>query len=120
MARGAISARLSCWKVALLGAVLMAILPLPAAELRIPLDQLGQRKLPDYSAVYEGQIVVVRGVVSMPSVSVTDYNVLAIEAGSGGGLIKVPAKDRSLDPYHPGDEVEITGKVVMQYGLPMV
>ena len=104
----------------MLGVGLMGLLPLPAAELRIPLDQLGQRKLPDYSAVYEGQMVVVRGVVSMPVVSVTDYNVLPIEAGSGGGLIKVPAKDRSLDSYRPGDEVEISGKVVTQYGVPMV
>jgi len=71
---------------------LILLPPLHSAEIRIGLDQLGKRKAPDFSSVYEGKTVVVRGVVSAPAVRFTDYSLLAIEAREGAVSLKWQAR----------------------------
>ena len=102
-------------------AVGFALLPtLNASEVRLTFEQLAARNSPDYSPAHLGENVVVRGVVSLPAVHFADYTLLPLQAGSGAGLVKVAATDPWLDRFHPGDEVEVAGKVAVQYGLPVV
>src|SRR5690242_13066135 len=102
------------------GVGLAAGLLLHGAERRISLEELNSRRLPDYAVRLADETVVVRGVVSAPAFHFSDYNVLAIENDQFGGVIKVPAQDNWLDRFHPGDEIEAAGKIVVQYGMPMV
>ena len=97
----------------------LAYTPL-SAQTRISLAQLGFRTAPDYSAVYTGQKVIVRGVVSAPAFHFTQYSLLAIQDARNGGVLKLPVPDTSLDRFHPGDEIEAMGTVVTQYGMAML
>jgi GAF domain-containing protein/CheY-like chemotaxis protein len=103
-----------------LGVCLILGLPLWSAERRITLQELGSRNISDYSTRLAGESVVVRGVVSAPAYHFTDYNLLAFEDRSHGGCLKVPAAEPWLERFKPGDEIEAAGKVVVQYGMPMV
>src|SRR5438067_2127299 len=120
MAGSAIAAGVVCGRGWMLGLCLAASLPLYSAEHRISLQELGSRNLPGFTARLAGQTVVVRGVVNAAAFHFTDYNLLAIEEGSYGGVLKVPAAERWLDRFRPGDEIEATGTVVFQYGVPML
>src|SRR5579885_146082 len=92
--------------------LLFLLLALPAAaQIRISLDQLNSRKLPDYSPVYQGQRVTVRGEVSAPSFHFPAYTLLAVQDAASGGLLSSLAPDARLDSFHPGDEVEAVGTV---------
>src|SRR5690349_21369322 len=84
-------------------AVAASVLPLGlhGADLRITLEQLGSRRTLDYGAAYNGQSVAIRGVVSAPALRFADYTLLAIDDGSAGGMLKVPAGDPWLDRFHP-------------------
>ena len=120
MAASPVAVRVTRWRGAALGVCLaLANLPL-GAQTRITLSQLGFRKGPDYSATYAGQRVIVRGVVSAPAFHFAEYSTLAIQDGNNGGVLKVALPDSSLDRYHPGDELEAEGTVVMQNGMTMV
>src|SRR5882724_1216193 len=101
------------WRGLALGLCLALGLPLSSADRRISLQELGSRNPADFSARNLGQTVVVRGVVSAPAYHFTDYNLLAIEDRSHGGVLKVPARDKWLDRFRPGEEVEAEGKVVL-------
>jgi GAF domain-containing protein len=90
------------------------------AQTRISLAQLGFRKAPDYAATHAGQKVTVRGVVSAPALHFAEYATLSIQDGHNGGMLKVALPDTSLDRYHPGEELEAQGTVVMQYGMTML
>jgi GAF domain-containing protein len=114
-AKSSLLGRLAVW----LTASLALALPL-TAETRLTLDRVGKRNPADYSAVYQGRAVVVRGVVSAPAIRFTDYTILGIEAGGSGGLLRVSDNETLLNKLQPGDELEVAGKVVTQYGVPMI
>jgi GAF domain-containing protein len=103
----------------LFSAGLTLVLPIPA-EVRLTLDRLGARRPTTYNAIYEGQSVVVKGVVSAPAIHFADYTLLGIEAEGSGGVIKVSGNNQLLNQFSPGQELEVAGKVVIQYGVPMV
>src|SRR4051794_8345448 len=107
MAGTAYAIRIGAPRVLMLGVCLAAAcLPGPAQS-RISLSQLEFRSGPNHSALYAGQRVTVRGVVSMPTFHFMDYSMLAIQDGHAGGVLKVLAGDTSLDGYRPGDELEV-------------
>src|SRR4051794_1448275 len=120
MAGSAVAAGVVRWRGWMLGLCLAFVLPLYSAERRLTLQELGARNPSDFSARFAGQTVVVRGVVNATAFHFTDYNLLSIEDQSYGGVLKVAAGDAWLDSFHPGDEIEAQGKVVLQYGLPML
>src|SRR5450756_3093555 len=120
MAASADTARLTRWRGAVLGLCLALACHPVSAQTRISLAQLGFRSGPDYAATYAGQKVTVRGVVSAPACHFAEYSTLAIEDSHNGGVLKLPQPDASLDRYHPGEEIEAQGTVVMQYGMTML
>ena len=120
MAASPVAVRVTRWRGAALGVCLALACDPLGAQTRITLSQLGFRKGPDYSATYAGQRVIVRGVVSAPAFHFAEYSTLAIQDGNNGGVLKVALPDSSLDRYHPGDELEAEGTVVMQNGMTMV
>src|ERR1035441_1086076 len=120
MAASADATGLTRWRGPLLG-LQLALAGLPGrAQTRISLTQLGFRKAPDYTADRAGQKVIVRGVVSATARHFAEYTTLSIQEGDHGGILKVPLPDTSLDRYHPGEELEAQGTVVMQYGMTML
>jgi GAF domain-containing protein/CheY-like chemotaxis protein len=120
MAASADATGLTRWRGVVLGLILaLAGVPLQA-QLRISLAQLGSRKAPDYTATHAGQRVIVRGVVSAPARHFVEYATLSIQDTHNGGLLKVMLPDAWLDRYHPGDDLEAEGTVVMQYGMTML
>jgi CheY-like chemotaxis protein len=120
MAASADAICLRRWRGAVLGVCLaLACHPL-RSQTRISLAQLGFRSGPDFTATYGGQKVIVRGVVSSPACHFAEYNTLAIQDSHNGGVLKLPQADNSLDRYHPGEEIEAQGMVVLQYGMTMV
>src|ERR1035437_1708187 len=119
MAASADAIRLTRWRGAVLGLCLALACHPVSAQTRISLAQLGFRAGPDYAAAYAGQKVTVRGVVSAPAIHFAEYSTLAIQDGRNGGVLKLPVTDNSLDRYHPGQEIEAHGKVVM-YGTTML
>lgn len=120
MAASADAIRLTRWRGAVLGLCLALACHPVSAQTRISLAQLGFRSGPDYAATYAGQKVTVRGVVSAPACHFAEYSTLAIEDSHNGGVLKLPQPDASLDRYHPGEEIEAQGTVVMQYGMTML
>jgi GAF domain-containing protein/CheY-like chemotaxis protein len=97
-----------------LGAALC--LPGPAQQ-RLPLDQLGARKPPNFTPAYAGQTVVARGVVSARAFHFPEYTLLAFEDSRGGVVIEVPSDSRSVNGYQPGDEIEVQGTVSARAGM---
>ena len=111
---------LTRWRGVVLGLILaLGWLPV-RAQTRISLAQLGFRKAPDYAATHAGRKVLVRGVVSAPALHFAEYSTLSIQDNHNGGMLKVALPDTSLDRYHPGDELEAQGTVIMQYGMTML
>src|ERR1700678_2602271 len=97
--------------------LLGALLPLGlSAQVKLTLDQLNSRAAPNYSAVYAGQKVVIQGVVSAPALHFPDYSYLAIDDGTGGAIIYLPAPEKQLDERRPGDEIRVQGTVNLHYG----
>jgi GAF domain-containing protein/CheY-like chemotaxis protein len=107
--------RLSVW----FAAGFALALPL-TAEIRLTLDGVAKRNPGNYSSVYEGQAVVVRGVVNTAAIRFNNYTILGIEANDSGGVLRVSGNDTLLNKFQPGDELEVAGKVVTQYGVPMI
>src|ERR1017187_1961517 len=120
MAASPVAVRVTRWPGAALGVCLALACDPLGAQTRITLSQLGFRKGPDYSATYAGQRGIVRGVGSAPGFHFAECSTLAIQDGNNGGVLKVALPDSSLDRYHPGDELEAEGTVVMQNGMTMV
>ena len=120
MAKSTGAPAIANWRGLVLAVGFVLLPTLNASEVRLSFEQLAARNSPDYSPAHLGENVVVRGVVSLPAVHFADYTLLPLQAGSGAGLVKVAATDGLLDRFHPGDEVEVAGKVGVQYGLPVV
>src|SRR5471030_53856 len=97
--------------------VLLALGGLPSAgQTRISLDQLETRQRPDYTPVYEGRTVIVRGVVSANAYRLPGYTILPIQDERRGGVLQVPLDSKQLNAYRPGDELEAEGTVSSIYG----
>jgi GAF domain-containing protein len=100
------------------GLLLYALLPCcVSAQVQLTLDQLNSRQVPDYTAVYAGQTVAVQGIVSAPAFHLPEYNYLAIDDGTGGALLGLPAAQLQLEGRVPGDELRVVGTVVQRAGL---
>jgi GAF domain-containing protein/CheY-like chemotaxis protein len=91
-----------------------------ATPLNLTLAQVNQRQAPDFSAVYQGRTVVVRGVVSAPPIHFPAYTALAIEDGGGGAILTSPAGGPALDAYRPGNELRVVGVVSQGLGMPVI
>src|ERR1039458_1526917 len=102
MAAGAVAGRVRRWSA---GVPLMAALAatLAPAQVRITLWQLETRSGPDYAATYQGQRVIVRGVVAAPAFRLPDYNLQAIQDGRNGGMLQLPVSGAMGGP-HPAAE----------------
>ncbi len=86
--------------------------------LRLSLLEVNARRPPDYSSVYAGKKVVVRGVVNTERYRFPQFTTLAIQSEpEGGAFLSVPANDSRLDTYQPGDEVEVAGVVAFTAGM---
>src|SRR5580658_3985005 len=90
----------------LLGALLPVCL---CAQITLTLQQLNSRSAPNYSAVYEGQKVLIQGVVSAPALHFPDYSYFPVDDGTGCALIYLPAPETQLDVRRPGDEIRVQG-----------
>src|SRR5947208_2266789 len=62
---------------------------LNAAPRRISLSELGKRNNTDFSPLYLGQQVAIRGVVSLGAIHVNDYALVAIQDGEYGAVLKL-------------------------------
>ncbi|MCU1232729.1 MAG: response regulator receiver modulated sensor protein [Candidatus Solibacter sp.] len=117
MAGFAHAIRIAVLRAGVLAVSLAVVCPGAGAQPRISLKQLGSRSGPNFTAVYSGQKVVVKGIVSASSFHFPEYTMLAIQDDRAGGILKVPLSNRSLDRYRPGDELEATGTVSAQFGM---
>ena len=120
MARSAHAHHLTGWPGLMLGLTLAFGYAPVSAQTKLTLDQLGFRKKPDYGPTYAGQKVIVHGVVSATAYHFLTYTVLPIQDARSGGILLVPAADKWLDRFRPGDEVDAAGTVSMQAGMTVV
>ena len=97
--------------------VLLALGGLPAVcQTRISFGQLETRKPPDYTPLYDGQSVLIQGVVSADAYHLPGFTVLPIQDERGGGVLQLARDGKQLYLYHPGDELEVEGTVSSLYG----
>jgi GAF domain-containing protein/CheY-like chemotaxis protein len=87
-----------------------------AGQTRISLKQLETRKPPDYTPVYDGRNVLIRGVVSANAYHLPGFTILPIQDERSGGVLQVPQESTQLSAYQPGDELEVEGTVSSLYG----
>jgi GAF domain-containing protein len=85
--------------------------------LRLTLEQLGSRRPPDYSPLYAGKTVVVRGVVSAPVFHFPAYALLPFEDADYGAVVEGTGDGWELESYYPGDEIEVEGVVSSNAGM---
>jgi CheY-like chemotaxis protein len=85
-----------------------------------PLEQVSERRPGDYLPVLAGQTVTVRGQVSSPPFDFLTYSMLAIQQDHSGIVLYVPVGDDRLEPYHPGDWLQVTGTVSSVSGMPVI
>ena len=89
-----------------------------AADATLSLEEAAARKPPDFSPLYEGRGVVVSGQVSTRPIHIPSYVQLAIQE-HGHGLI-LETTGTMFDRLSPGDWVEVHGRIVQRWGLPVV
>jgi GAF domain-containing protein/CheY-like chemotaxis protein len=104
----------------LLPSLALILCQIPAsAQKRISLAELEKRNTTDFTPVYNGQKVAIRGVVSMPAFRFPEYGLLPIQDAANGGLLRLLPTD-SFGNFRPGDELEVEGTVAMQSGMTVV
>lgn len=91
-----------------------------AAPPSLTLAQLNQRTPPDYVAVYQGQKVLIQGVVNAPAIHFPSYTALAIQDDGGGAILTAQASSVILDRYQPGNELRVVGVVSQRLGMPVI
>jgi GAF domain-containing protein/CheY-like chemotaxis protein len=95
----------------------LALASLPVAgQTRISFDQLESRKPPQFTPLYEGQSVLIRGVVAAGAYHVPGYTLLGIQDQAGGGVLQLPQANMQLFSYRPGDELDVEGTVSSVFG----
>jgi CheY-like chemotaxis protein len=87
-----------------------------AGQTRISLEQLETRKPPEFTPVYEGRNVLIRGVVSDSAYHLPGFTILPIQDERGGGVLQVPQDSKQLNAFRPGDELEVEGTVSSLFG----
>lgn len=105
-------------KLALLAA--LACAPL-SAQVSLSLEEIGARDpRAEYRPSRLDQRVLARGIVNSLAFHFPDHTLLAIEDGSFGAVIRVPRDDLRLEPFRPGDEVQVDGTVASFFGMPAI
>ena len=90
-----------------------------AAEppLRLTPREVGARMPPDFTPLYAGKNVIVRGVVSAPFFSFPGYALLPFESDRYGTVLEMLGDGRDLESFHQGDEIEVQGVVSSHAGM---
>src|SRR5947209_7030475 len=95
----------------------LALANLPVAgQTRLTLDQLESRKPPEFTPLYEGRSVAIRGVVASGAYHVPGYTLLGIQDAAAGAVIQLAQGNSQLYGYRPGDELEVEGTVSSLFG----
>jgi signal transduction histidine kinase/CheY-like chemotaxis protein len=102
-------------RVLLLAFAATIALPLLGAPIPLHLEQAASRTAPDFSPVYAGKIVSVKGLVSTRPVSFLDYQQLPIQENGYGLLLEAPTG--AFDKLSPGDTIEAVGKISAYAGM---
>jgi signal transduction histidine kinase/CheY-like chemotaxis protein len=79
--------------------------------------EVAARTPPDFTPLYAGRNVVVRGVVSAPFLNFPDYALLPFEDEQYGTVLEVTGEGRELQAFHQGDEIEVRGVVSSHAGM---
>lgn len=88
------------------------------AQQMLTLEQVTARKQPDFSPVYEGEVVAVRGTVSTRPVGMIYFAHMPIQDGTHGLVLEgLPSQFSGLQP---GDRVEVFGTISKRTGLPVL
>jgi CheY-like chemotaxis protein len=105
-------------KLALVVALTCAWSP---AQTNLSLQEAGARNpSANFAPTRLGERVKVRGVVNSPAYHFPNHTLLAIEDGRYGAILKVDSRDPSLDPFHPGDDLEVDGSVAAFVGMAVI
>ena len=86
-------------------------------QARLTLGQATSRKAPDYTPLYSGQSVVVRGIVSAAPIQFPGYKILPFQQDGYGAVLDVPDSEHAFDERKPGDEIEVEGIVSSWAGM---
>jgi signal transduction histidine kinase/CheY-like chemotaxis protein len=89
------------------------------AQDHLTLEQAGSRSGPDFTPVYEGKEVVVRGQVSAKPLLALNSYYLAIQDEAEYGLLLEGAAAQ-FNGVEPGDWIEVTGTIGRRAGMPML
>jgi CheY-like chemotaxis protein len=97
--------------------VCLALASLPVGgQTKLALDRLESRKPPEFTPLYEGRSVSIRGVVATGAYHLPGYTLLGIQDAAGGGVLQLPQGNMQLFGYRPGDELEVEGTVASLFG----
>lgn len=95
--------------------------------MRLTLEQAGSRTGPDYTPVYEGKEVVVRGQVSAKPLWALESYYLPVQDEAEYGLLVQGSSDQwngavpaQFSGYEPGDWLEVTGTIARRAGMPVL
>ena len=89
-----------------------------AAQAPLTLEQAGARRLPDFRAAHLDETVVVQGVVAADPVHFQQYTHVGIQDDRFGLLLE--GTGDAFVHLHPGDDVEVTGKISQRGGIPVM
>src|SRR6266567_7174017 len=89
------------------------------AQQRLTLEQAGSRTSPDFTPVYEGKEVIVRGQVSAKPLWALDVYYLAVQDEAEYGLL-LEAAAAQFNGVEPGDWIEVTGTIGRRAGMPVL
>jgi GAF domain-containing protein len=90
-----------------------------AAErpLRLTPEEVGARMPPDFTPLYAGKHVVVRGVVSAPFFTFPGYALLPFEDARYGTVLEVSGDGRQFQAFRQGDDIEVEGVISSNAGM---
>jgi nitrogen-specific signal transduction histidine kinase/ActR/RegA family two-component response regulator len=89
------------------------------AQVRLTLEQAGSRNGPDFTPVYEGKDVIVRGQISAKPLWALDVYYLAIQDEAEYGLL-LEGGASQFNGFEPGDWIEVTGTIGRRAGMPVL
>src|SRR4051794_31141298 len=100
--------------------VALACAPL-RAQPTLTLQEVGVRNAAaEFLPKYLDQRVVVRGIVNSAAFHFPDHSLLAIDDGDYGAILRVKREDARLDPYRPGNELQVQGTVAVFAGMAVI
>lgn len=102
-----------------LAALTCAALAAAQAQIGLPLEEASKRRAPDFAPQYEGQEVLVQGVVSARSLRVVGIPLLPIQNAAGQGLM-IEVSGGLERAFHPGESIEVSGQLMQLHGMPVV